>query len=308
MAVGFAIDYNAHIGHAFIAAKGTSTERATEAVATAGRAVVNAGVTTLLAMVSCAAGSPIFIVFSKMFVGIAGFGLLHALVFLPVVLSYFPQGWITEVPEESETPPRSSKVRVIVALGFACSATFLAIIAFVQPWITWTEEVLFDNAKLGVATVAFTFAGVDTAKVTECVEFDCSNAGADIALSESDDMFSDISSASTATIAVYMLGIAMAVGGMVSYACLATSSQVRATKCLSFASFAGSLMCFISGIIFQATVVDYQNTDVSCDAALCFAQLCVHLFRYVWAHAGADLRQKRSGSCFPNMFWSTFFN
>lgn len=50
-----------------------------------GRAVANAGFSSLLAGLCLQAGGPVFQTFSKMFIGIILFGLLHALVLLPVV-------------------------------------------------------------------------------------------------------------------------------------------------------------------------------------------------------------------------------
>merc|ERR1719272_389136 len=73
MACGFAVDFCAHVGHSFKYSVGTGDERATHAIAHAGRAIANAGFTTLLATTCLIAGGAIFITFAKMFAGIIVF-------------------------------------------------------------------------------------------------------------------------------------------------------------------------------------------------------------------------------------------
>ena len=90
IAFGLAIDYSAHVGHAFIQAEGGNRDEKTRAALTkiAGPAVLYGGVSTLLAFVTLApAKASLFLTFFKIFSLIVCCGLFSGLVWLPIVLS-----------------------------------------------------------------------------------------------------------------------------------------------------------------------------------------------------------------------------
>merc|ERR1711968_67297 len=97
LAVGLAVDYSAHIGHAFMQQQGSGgvntvaerERRITAAVAEIGASVINGGVSTFLAVLMLSVSrSYVFRSFFKVFFGIVVLGLLHGLMLLPVLLSY----------------------------------------------------------------------------------------------------------------------------------------------------------------------------------------------------------------------------
>ncbi|CAL4124394.1 unnamed protein product [Meganyctiphanes norvegica] len=88
LAVGLCVDYAAHIAHMFMTRQGTRNERAKQAVAAIGPAVLNGGFSTFIAFIFLAnSDSHVFITFFKVFFGVCLYGLFHGLVFLPVLLS-----------------------------------------------------------------------------------------------------------------------------------------------------------------------------------------------------------------------------
>ena len=106
VALGLAVDYSAHIAHAFMSITGKSKdERVQKTIIEMGSAVFNGGFSTFLAFsILMISKSFVFKVFFKIFFLVVVFGLFHGLVFLPVVLSLIgPPPIATESVEHDET-------------------------------------------------------------------------------------------------------------------------------------------------------------------------------------------------------------
>jgi len=88
LAVGLSVDYSAHVGHCFMTKIGSRNERIKETLADIGTAVLSGAFTTFLAVVVLFfAESYVFNILAKQFGLTVGFGILHGLVLLPVMLS-----------------------------------------------------------------------------------------------------------------------------------------------------------------------------------------------------------------------------
>ena len=91
LAVGFTVDYSAHVAEAFFAvdpAVRSRDARAIHAVGTIGASVLNGGLSTLFGVLLLAGAKNLaFVALFKMFFLMVTLGLLHGLVLLPVVLS-----------------------------------------------------------------------------------------------------------------------------------------------------------------------------------------------------------------------------
>jgi multidrug efflux pump subunit AcrB len=117
VSIGLAVDYNAHIAHAFKHATGTRNERVIKAFDTLGVSVFHGAVSTFLAIFILAfSRGYIFLTFFKSFFGIVVFGLGHGLVLLPVILSWLGVGSVgsdedddlqkkpTQINDKEKTP------------------------------------------------------------------------------------------------------------------------------------------------------------------------------------------------------------
>mmetsp|Transcript_27432 Transcript_27432/g.12778 ORF Transcript_27432/g.12778 Transcript_27432/m.12778 type:complete len:154 (+) Transcript_27432:185-646(+) len=88
MCIGLAVDYSAHITHAFLVAKGTY--RLKHALGELGASVCHGAISTFLAIIPMAgAVSYLFKIFFKMWFGIIIFGIGHGMLLLPCILSFF---------------------------------------------------------------------------------------------------------------------------------------------------------------------------------------------------------------------------
>ncbi|CAB3404048.1 unnamed protein product [Caenorhabditis bovis] len=117
MAIGFSVDYSAHVCFHYYCAlrKLDTTSRTTiisHVLCAIGRPVIEASITTLLCM------APLFIVpvyiirsFAKTVTLVTVFGLLHGLIFLPVLLSFIPiASRPLRLPTSSTTQPLVDKL------------------------------------------------------------------------------------------------------------------------------------------------------------------------------------------------------
>jgi hypothetical protein len=88
MCAGFAVDYSAHIAHAFSTSGGCSSDRAVEALVRLGPSVFNAIMSTLLAIIVIGfAKSFVFVVFFKVLFLVCVIAGLHGIWLLPAMLS-----------------------------------------------------------------------------------------------------------------------------------------------------------------------------------------------------------------------------
>lgn len=92
LSASLCIDYCAHVTHAFMdEPRGSAPERVHAALCARGTAVANGGFSTALSQVCLLGGqSLVFTTFSKMMCGVVFVGLGHALIVLPVFLSFWP--------------------------------------------------------------------------------------------------------------------------------------------------------------------------------------------------------------------------
>merc|ERR1711871_1937799 len=88
ISIGLAVDYSAHIGHTFCTSTGTASERSIKSLERIGACVLNAILSTLLAVCVLAfSRSYVFRVFFKVLCLTVVLGGAHGLWFLPTLLS-----------------------------------------------------------------------------------------------------------------------------------------------------------------------------------------------------------------------------
>ena len=115
VALGLAVDYSAHIAHAFVTMKGKSRdERVKKTIIEIGPAVFNGGFSTFLAFsILMVSKSFVFKVFFKIFFLVVVFGLYHGLVFLPVILSFIgPSTALSSKPVNNVIEPEEKDGKV----------------------------------------------------------------------------------------------------------------------------------------------------------------------------------------------------
>lgn len=105
IAIGICVDYAAHITHGFLVSRGTNHERMTAALKHMGPAVLHGGISTLLAFVMLSPSDTfVFISYFKILTLVALFGLFHALVLLPILLSLVgPPPYPDRLPEDGQS-------------------------------------------------------------------------------------------------------------------------------------------------------------------------------------------------------------
>jgi len=113
LACGLCVDYSVHIAHSFSVAEGTRTERAQNALVTLGPAIVNAGITTLLAVIILPfSASHVFITFFKVFGLTVLYGVFHGLAFLPTILATLGSN-NQALPPATPTSPKTPHINPV---------------------------------------------------------------------------------------------------------------------------------------------------------------------------------------------------
>ncbi|CAJ0592819.1 unnamed protein product [Cylicocyclus nassatus] len=106
MSVGFSVDYSAHIAYGYVVSKGSNPrERVRDALGDLGWPVVQGAASTILA-VAVLADVPAYMIvtfFKTVFLAIS-IGLIHGLIFLPLMLSLFVRGFCTVGSRKAEEP------------------------------------------------------------------------------------------------------------------------------------------------------------------------------------------------------------
>ena len=105
IAIGLCVDYSVHICHSFLTVSGSRRERAAAAMTEMGPAVLNGGLSTLIAFILLAGSdSHVFSVFFRIFLLVIIFGLFHGLILLPVLLSFIgPASYDNATPVNIES-------------------------------------------------------------------------------------------------------------------------------------------------------------------------------------------------------------
>lgn len=103
MSVGFCSDFCVHIMHAFLTATGTRKERARQALINMGMPILCASLSSIIGVFFLGfAHSYLFRTFFKTIVTIMVLGAIHALCFLPVILSLIGTHWPSHIDENSQ--------------------------------------------------------------------------------------------------------------------------------------------------------------------------------------------------------------
>ena len=108
MSVGIAVDFSAHITHAFVETDGSLSgkERAAMAVTKMGRSLTTSALTTFMSVLMLSTVTvPSNRMFFVMMSGVTLFGLLFGMLLLPTVLSFFNPGYEAPVPVVTPITP-----------------------------------------------------------------------------------------------------------------------------------------------------------------------------------------------------------
>ncbi|XP_077999939.1 patched domain-containing protein 3-like [Glandiceps talaboti] len=113
LSVGFSVDFSAHVCHAFMKADGTDRNHRVEvALSRVAVPILNGGISSLLGIIFLSkANSYVFLSFFRVMFLTIVFGIAHALLFLPVLLSLIgpskskPSVEVANVPENLDTAP-----------------------------------------------------------------------------------------------------------------------------------------------------------------------------------------------------------
>ena len=90
ISIGLCVDFSAHIAHGFLTRQGSRNQRVSFTLTKVGPAVLNGGLSTLLAFILLSSSeSYVCLSFFKIFFLICIFGLYNGLVTLPVILTIF---------------------------------------------------------------------------------------------------------------------------------------------------------------------------------------------------------------------------
>ncbi|XP_055886577.1 patched domain-containing protein 3-like isoform X2 [Biomphalaria glabrata] len=111
MSVGFSVDFCAHVCTAYIVSEKQSREdRAKDAIVHASGPIFNGGLSSIIGVVVLLfTESYIFQSFFKIMVLVIGFGVLHAVFLIPVVLSFIGPATYVDLEDDSTTPHFASK-------------------------------------------------------------------------------------------------------------------------------------------------------------------------------------------------------
>lgn len=95
MCTGFSVDFSAHVSYAFVSSSKTDVnEKAMDALARLGYPILQGALSTILGVVLLSlSGSYIFRTFFKIVFLVITFGLIHSLVFIPVLLTLLGACW-----------------------------------------------------------------------------------------------------------------------------------------------------------------------------------------------------------------------
>ena len=109
MSVGIAVDFSAHITHAFVETDGAAlsgAQRAAKAVTKMGRSLTTSALTTFLSVLMLSTVTvPSNRMFFTMMTGVVIFGMLFGMLFLPSVLSFLNPSYVKPVVVQSPVTP-----------------------------------------------------------------------------------------------------------------------------------------------------------------------------------------------------------